>query len=78
MQKFQLIAQIRCPSCRHKKREKMTVDGCQYFYECEKCGLLLMPPQGVCCVFCAFGNIACPKEQIAKARGLPDKSTRLI
>jgi hypothetical protein len=54
---------ITCPKCGHSKEEKMPTDACQYFYECEKCGELLKPKAGDCCVFCSYGYVPCPPIQ---------------
>lgn len=63
--KMEVILQstISCPNCGHKKEETMPTDSCQYFYECEKCKLVLKPKQGDCCVYCSYGNVACPPIQ---------------
>jgi hypothetical protein len=58
-----LVSTITCPHCGHAKTERMPVDACQWFYECEACLQLLKPRQGDCCVFCSYGNVACPPAQ---------------
>jgi hypothetical protein len=52
-----LHSEITCPTCGHRKREKMPTDVCVYFYECEGCGALLRPKAGDCCVFCSYGSV---------------------
>ena len=54
---------LTCPHCGHAKRERMPVDACQFFYECEACQTLLRPRRGDCCVFCSFGSVKCPSVQ---------------
>ncbi|WP_444958235.1 GDCCVxC domain-containing (seleno)protein [Microbulbifer sp. ZKSA002] len=54
---------ITCPKCGYKHAETMPVDACQWFYECKKCGELLSPKKGDCCVFCSYGTIPCPPVQ---------------
>ncbi|HSW06948.1 GDCCVxC domain-containing (seleno)protein [Aquabacterium sp.] len=54
---------IKCPACGHEKDETMPKDACQWFYECENCGLLLRPKAGDCCVFCSYGTVKCPPMQ---------------
>ncbi len=54
---------LTCPHCGHAKRETMPTDACQFFYECERCKLLLSPKAGDCCVYCSFGSIKCPPVQ---------------
>jgi hypothetical protein len=47
----------------------MPVDACQYFYDCKGCGALLKAKPGDCCVFCSYGDVACPpvQEGVGKA-----------
>jgi len=54
---------ITCPSCGHRKAERMPEDACQWFYECEACRALLKPRPGDCCVFCSYGSVPCPPRQ---------------
>jgi len=58
-----LESTIKCPECGHKEKEQMPGDACQYFYECKECGALLKPLKGDCCVFCSYGDVACPPIQ---------------
>ncbi|WP_405234734.1 GDCCVxC domain-containing (seleno)protein [Lentisalinibacter salinarum] len=55
---------ITCPQCGHSKRERMPTDACQYFYECDGCGVLLRPMDGDCCVYCSYGDTPCPPVQM--------------
>ena len=61
-----LKSTITCPQCGYKKEENMPVDACQYFYTCEQCKTILKPNPGDCCVFCSYGNVACPPIQKGK------------
>jgi len=54
---------ITCPVCRYAKEETMSVDACQWFYECAGCKTVLRPKLGDCCVFCSFGTHKCPPVQ---------------
>ena len=54
---IELISEITCPKCGHKKKETMPTDACVFFYECENCIDLLKPLQGDCCVYCSYGSI---------------------
>lgn len=58
-----LISEITCPKCGHKKTETMPTNSCQFFYECEKCKVVLKPLKGDCCVFCSYGSLPCPPIQ---------------
>jgi len=54
---------IKCPYCGHEEEEEMPDNACVYFYECKKCGAILKPKQGDCCVFCSYGSVPCPPVQ---------------
>ena len=54
---------LTCPECAHAQLETMPIDACQYFYECRRCGVLLRPKPGDCCVFGSYGNVKCPPTQ---------------
>nr|WP_274594844.1 GDCCVxC domain-containing (seleno)protein [Parasedimentitalea marina] len=41
----------------------MPTDSCQWFYDCTKCGAVLKPLPGDCCVFCSYGTVPCPPIQ---------------
>ena len=59
---------LTCPRCGHREIETMPTDACQYFYDCMGCGAVLKPKAGDCCVFCSYGDVACPPIQ-AEGRG---------
>lgn len=54
---------ITCPVCEHRAKEDMPKDACVRFYRCHKCGTLLRPKPGDCCVFCSYSNVKCPSKQ---------------
>ncbi|HCM77353.1 MAG TPA: hypothetical protein DIS90_13290 [Cytophagales bacterium] len=58
-----LASTITCPNCGYQKTEAMPTDACQFFYQCEKCSVLLKPKAGDCCVFCSYGSVPCPPVQ---------------
>ena len=62
-----LRSTIICPQCDYRHTETMPTDFCQFFYECQGCGVVLGPNQGDCCVFCSFGTVPCPPVQGAVA-----------
>jgi hypothetical protein len=59
----QLTSKLTCPECGHQETETMPTDACQYFYDCKGCGGVLKPKAGDCCVFCSYGDVACPPIQ---------------
>lgn len=54
---------LTCPKCGFAKAESMPTDACQFHYERARCGALLRPNPGDCCVFCSFGSRKCPPIQ---------------
>ena len=63
MSEIKLVSTITCPECGFSKSEKMPVNACQWFYECDSCKVLLKPLGQDCCVFCSYGNFKCPPVQ---------------
>ncbi len=64
MSEFIADSALTCPHCGHMKTETMPTDSCQFFYDCEGCKAVLKPLSGDCCVFCSYGDVACPPVQI--------------
>ena len=62
-QTIELRSTLTCPACGVKTTETMPSDACQYFYDCPSCGTVLKPKTGDCCVFCTYGDVACPPVQ---------------
>ena len=58
-----LQSTITCPQCGCHHTETMPTDFCQVFYECLRCGAILRPKPGDCCIFCSFGTVPCPPVQ---------------
>ena len=54
---------IMCPKCGHRAEETMPTNVCLFFYECSRCGVILKPKPGDCCVFCRYGSVPCPPIQ---------------
>ncbi|HSH19916.1 MAG TPA: GDCCVxC domain-containing (seleno)protein [Draconibacterium sp.] len=63
MKEIILNSVITCPECNFQKKETMSENSCQFFYECTNCKTILKPKKGDCCVFCSYGTIKCPPEQ---------------
>jgi len=62
-----LEATITCPECGHAERETMPTDACQWFYDCKRCGAVLKPKPGDCCVYCSWADRPCPPIQAGDA-----------
>ena len=58
-----LASTITCPVCGYVKDEIMPTDACQWFYECDRCHVMLKPKPGDCCVFCSYATLPCPPFQ---------------
>jgi hypothetical protein len=58
-----LFSTLTCPECGAATCEKMPEDACQYFFDCPSCAVVLKPKPGDCCVFCSYGDVACPPIQ---------------
>lgn len=56
-------AVLTCPKCGEEQKATMPTDACQYFYKCQKCGEMLKPKEGDCCVFCSYADTKCPPKQ---------------
>jgi len=54
---------ITCPKCGQHAEETMPTNACLFFYECSRCGVMLKPKPGDCCVFCSYGSVPCPPVQ---------------
>jgi len=59
-------ATLRCPECGHEMIEKMPVNACIRRHECSACATLITPRPGDCCVFCSWGDVACPPVQLGQ------------
>ena len=61
--KLELKSKLTCPHCQHEKEKSMPENACWAYYKCEKCGEMLKPLKGDCCVFCSYGTNPCPPIQ---------------
>jgi len=66
---FEPTSTLTCPQCGHRSADLMPTDACQYFYDCKGCGAVLKPLAGDCCVYCSFGDVACPPIQMGDCCG---------
>jgi hypothetical protein len=51
---------LTCPKCGHKQKEQIPTTACVPFYKCDGCDELISPHGDDCCVFCSYGDKACP------------------
>ena len=71
MNPVQTRSTITCPTCGFAKRETMPTDACQIEYHCERCGTVLRPAAGDCCVYCTYGTAPCPPIQVERRSPKP-------
>lgn len=67
MSAVRMESTLTCPKCGTASCAIMPTDACQFFYECPACHALLRPKAGDCCVFCSYGDVACPPVHAARA-----------
>jgi len=58
-----LQSTLTCPACGNQTTQTMPTDACQWFFDCPSCAAVLKPKPGDCCVFCSYGDVACPPIQ---------------
>ncbi|WP_363319803.1 GDCCVxC domain-containing (seleno)protein [Roseovarius sp.] len=63
---IKLTSTLTCPECGQASLETMPTNACQFFFECPGCGTVLRPKPGDCCVYCSYGDVACPPVQKAE------------
>lgn len=66
---IQLLSTLTCPECAGLSTNSMPTNACQFFYDCPHCAAKLRPLKGDCCVYCSYGDVACPPIQEAAERG---------
>ncbi|HIM81303.1 MAG TPA: hypothetical protein EYM54_14515 [Dehalococcoidia bacterium] len=60
-------SKLTCPHCGFSEDLEMPTDACQFFHECANCHTVLRPNANDCCVFCSFGDVKCPSQQVSAA-----------
>lgn len=60
---LEIQSTVTCPECGYAQKETMPTDACLFYYDCKGCYVLLRPLPGDCCVFCSYGDVACPPVQ---------------
>jgi len=67
---------LTCPLCGYPQKEMMPTDACIYYHPCKRCGVVLRPRAGDCCVFCSYGSVPCPPIQRSRQSGLRHDGNR--
>ena len=58
------IGTVTCPECKSIQKMEIPTNMCIPFYKCEGCEKVISAKEG-CCVFCDYGDKACPVGQKA-------------
>lgn len=61
-----LESMLTCPRCGTTEKDSMPTDACVFFWTCPGCRVRLKPKPGDCCVFCSYGDVACPPIQAGR------------
>ena len=61
--KVNFFSTFTCPKCNRRSRDQMPTNASVYFYGCAKCGTIIRPLPGRCCVYCSYGDHPCPTKQ---------------
>lgn len=56
--------QLTCPECGTKQKGEMLEAAYSYAYQCNGCSEIIEKKNGSCCVYCSYGDVKCPSEQI--------------
>ncbi len=64
-----LQTELTCPHCGGQSEHRMATDCCQFFLRCPSCEQMIRPKERDCCVFCSYGTVPCPPEQLAAHGG---------
>lgn len=57
-------ATVTCPKCGYSRKETMPSNSCLVVYKCKKCGFVMTPKEGDCCIFCSYADKKCPPMQL--------------
>jgi ribosomal protein S27AE len=68
---IKLESVLTCPRCGYSSLERMPTDQCLIRYKCKRCGFVMTPKEGDCCVFCSYGSVPCPPIQEMRSKETP-------
>jgi len=55
---------LTCPEClSHQKAEMISMEVSKIF-ECETCKEIIQANEDACCIYCQYGEVKCPSEQV--------------
>ena len=56
--------ELTCPECGTKQKGEMLEAAYSYAYQCNGCSEIIEKKPDSCCVYCSYGEVRCPSEQI--------------
>jgi hypothetical protein len=57
------ISTVTCPHCGQAEQVLMPRYASKSYYQCPACQQVYQAKKESCCIFCSYGNIACPPAQ---------------
>jgi glutaredoxin len=67
-------ATLTCVECGHKQEGEIPTSACVPFYKCDRCKVIIKPTGQDCCVFCSYGDKACPLKTHEKGDNCSDET----
>ncbi len=55
-----------CPKCGNKQKVEMLSLESPHYYQCDSCHEVIQSTNGKCCVYCQYGEVKCPIEQVKR------------
>jgi uncharacterized protein (DUF2225 family) len=55
---------LTCPECGAQQKAEMSTMENSRIYECDTCKEIIQANEDECCVYCQYGEVKCPGEQI--------------
>lgn len=55
---------LTCPECASSQNVEMLESGYSYAYQCDNCSEIIEKKEESCCVYCSYGEVKCPSQQI--------------
>lgn len=56
--------ELTCPECGTQQAAEMLDSGHSYAYQCDGCKEIIEKKEESCCVYCSYGEVKCPSQQI--------------
>ncbi len=53
-----------CPECGEKQKVEMSSSENTLIFECCSCKEIIQTTEDECCVYCQYGEVKCPSQQV--------------